>query len=133
TRSFHSGIRLWMGQPEAIPLRSVPVWQKGMPQSMQRAPCSRSFFSSMCRWNSFQSRIRSIAGRSSGNSRKYSIKPVGFPIVYFGQFLGFLSDFWAWGFGFSSTAADARNVAGVFLESSHDGLFAAQTGVFHFL
>ena len=31
TRSFHSGMRLPRGQPS---------WQKGMPQSMQRAPCS---------------------------------------------------------------------------------------------
>ena len=31
-----------MGQPEAMPAMSLPVWQKGMPQSMQRAPCSRS-------------------------------------------------------------------------------------------
>ncbi len=30
TRSFHSGIRLPSGQPS---------WQKGIPQSMHRAPC----------------------------------------------------------------------------------------------
>ena len=36
-------MRLLMGQPEAMPLRRRPVWQKGMPQSMQRAPCWRSF------------------------------------------------------------------------------------------
>ncbi len=36
TRSFQSGIRLFSGQP---------VWQKGTPQSMQRAPCSRCFAS----------------------------------------------------------------------------------------
>jgi len=30
TRSFHSGMRLPSGQPS---------WQKGMPQSMHRAPC----------------------------------------------------------------------------------------------
>jgi hypothetical protein len=34
-----------MGQPEAMPLIRTPVWQKGMPQSMQRAPCSCSFSS----------------------------------------------------------------------------------------
>ena len=33
TRSFHSGIRLPSGQP---------WWQNGIPQSMQRRPCSRS-------------------------------------------------------------------------------------------
>ena len=32
TRSFHSGMRFPRGQPS---------WQKGMPQSMQRAPCTR--------------------------------------------------------------------------------------------
>ena len=37
TRSFHSGIRLPSGQPS---------WQKGMPQLMQRPPCSRSVRSS---------------------------------------------------------------------------------------
>jgi hypothetical protein len=41
---------------EAMPLISLPVWQNGTPQSMQRAPCWRSFFSSMWWWNSFQSR-----------------------------------------------------------------------------
>ena len=44
----------------AMPLISVPVWQNGMPQSMQRAPCSRSFFSGMWTWNSFQSLTRSF-------------------------------------------------------------------------
>ena len=34
TRSFHSGMRFPSGQP---------VWQNGMPQSMQRAPCVRTF------------------------------------------------------------------------------------------
>ncbi len=37
TRSFHSGIRLPSGQP---------VWQKGMPQSMQRPACSEMIGSS---------------------------------------------------------------------------------------
>jgi hypothetical protein len=32
-------MRLLIGQPLAMPLMSVPLWQKGMPQSMQRAPC----------------------------------------------------------------------------------------------
>src|ERR1035441_7982082 len=73
-------MRLWMGQPEAMPLRSVPVWQNGTPQSMQRAPCSRSLAGSRCKWNSFQSRMRSTAVRASGNSRRDSIKPVGLPI-----------------------------------------------------
>ena len=34
TKSFQSGMRLCKGQP---------VWQNGTPQSMQRAPCSRTF------------------------------------------------------------------------------------------
>ena len=41
TRSFHSGIRLCVGQP-ALPIRcsrGAFDWQKGTPQSMQRAPC----------------------------------------------------------------------------------------------
>ena len=45
TRSFHSGIRLCSGQPLAIPPIIMPLWQKGTPQSMQRAPwacCSSS-------------------------------------------------------------------------------------------
>ena len=37
TRSFHSGIRLPSGQP---------VWQNGMPQSMQRPACSEMIGSS---------------------------------------------------------------------------------------
>jgi hypothetical protein len=32
-------MRLLIGQPLAIPLISLPEWQNGMPQSMQRAPC----------------------------------------------------------------------------------------------
>ncbi len=47
TRSFHSGMRLFTGQPEAMPEISLPVWQNGTPQSMQRAPCWRRRFSSM--------------------------------------------------------------------------------------
>ena len=34
--SFHSGIRLLSGQPEAAPPSIIPDWQKGTPQSMQR-------------------------------------------------------------------------------------------------
>src|SRR5438477_6188948 len=47
---------------------------------MHRAACSWSFFSSMCSWNSYQSRMRSWAFRSTGSSRRYSMKPVGFPM-----------------------------------------------------
>ena len=58
-----------MGQPAAMPSRRAPVWQKGTPQSMQRAPWLRSIASSAWSWNSSQSRTRSAGGRSSGNSR----------------------------------------------------------------
>ena len=72
---------LWQVElPLAMPLINLPVWQKGIPQSMQRAPCVRSFFSSMWWWNSFQSFTRSVGVRSTGSSRKYSMKPVGLPM-----------------------------------------------------
>src|SRR5215471_2857901 len=111
TRSFHSGMRLFTGQPEAAPEISLPVWQNGTPQSMQRAPCWRSRFSSMWWWNSFQSRTRSAGERSTGSSRRYSIKPVGLPI-----YLVLLL-----------VSADARRVARVLLERRHDGLVARQS------
>src|SRR5262249_9019772 len=66
--------------PLAMPLRSVPVWQKGTPQSMQRAAWVWSFFSSKCSWNSCQSLMRSLALRSAGSSRRYSMNPVGLPM-----------------------------------------------------
>ena len=40
-------MRLFTGQPEAIPEISLPVWQNGTPQSMQRAAWLRRRFSSM--------------------------------------------------------------------------------------
>src|SRR3954471_4476894 len=52
---------------------------------MQRAPCCWSLETSICKWNSFQSLMRSMADRSSGSSRRYSINPVGFPIFLFTQ------------------------------------------------
>src|SRR5262249_26130715 len=70
-----------MGQPEAIPSSSVPVWQNGTPQSMQRAPCSWSLASAVCSWNSCQSWTRSTGCRTSGNSRGNSRNPVGLPIT----------------------------------------------------
>ncbi|GBO52635.1 hypothetical protein APA_304 [Pseudanabaena sp. lw0831] len=33
------------GQPLAMPLIRLPVWQKGVPQSMHLAPCVRRFSS----------------------------------------------------------------------------------------
>jgi hypothetical protein len=37
-------MRLLIGQPLAMPLTSLPVWQNGTPQSMQRAPWVRRCF-----------------------------------------------------------------------------------------
>ena len=39
TRSFHSGTRLCRGQPDVMPAIVIPDWQKGTPQSIQRAAC----------------------------------------------------------------------------------------------
>src|ERR1044072_5915794 len=103
-------MRLFTGQPEAMPEISLPVWQNGTPQSMQRAPCCRSRFSSMWWWNSFQSRTRSAGERSTGSSGRYSIKTVGFPIYWF----------------FLSVSADARRVSRVLFERRHDGLVTRQ-------
>ena len=55
TRSFHSGIRLPSGQP---------WWQNGMPQSMQRRPCSRSSSAGSVRKISWWSRVRVRGSRS---------------------------------------------------------------------
>src|SRR5437762_7833707 len=59
--------------------------------------------------------MRSMAGRSSGSSRRYSIKPVGLP-------MGVRIHI--------SPTADTRHVAGIFLEGSHDGVVAAQARFF---
>ena len=37
-RSFHSGIRLLRGHPDAIPPIIIPDWQNGTPQSIHLAP-----------------------------------------------------------------------------------------------
>ena len=71
-----------MGQPVARPAITSPVWQKGVPQSMQRAPWSRSFLAGNSSWNSSQSWMRSSGLRSGGSSRFSSRKPVGLPIAY---------------------------------------------------
>src|SRR6201992_608636 len=69
TRSFHSGIRLPSGQP---------LWQNGIPQSMQRVACSRRISLSNSSYTSCQSRSRSGTGRRFGNSRcVYFRKPLG--------------------------------------------------------
>ena len=58
-----------MGQPVASPAIISPVWQNGVPQSMQRAPWSRSFLDGNSSWNSPQSWMRSSGVRSGGSSR----------------------------------------------------------------
>ena len=55
TRSFQSGIWLWIGQP-------VGPWQKGIPQSMQRAACLATSESDIGMVNSLKCRTRSEAG-----------------------------------------------------------------------
>ena len=71
-----------MGQPETAPSYRTPEWQKGVPQSMQRAAWMRDSSSApKASWNSFQSPTRSAGGRSGGSARSYSMKPVGFAIV----------------------------------------------------
>src|ERR1017187_11028966 len=71
-RSFQSGMMFPSGQP---------LWQKGIPQSMQRAPCARSLSSGILRSNSRQSFRRSLIGRREGVSRLISMKPVILPIA----------------------------------------------------
>ena len=72
TRSFQSGMMLLTGQP---------VWQKGTPQSMQRAPCVRTFSSG--KWLVDLEPVVDAfgAGRRCGSSREYSRNPVGLPMV----------------------------------------------------
>ena len=80
-RSFHSGIRLFTGQPLAIPETMWPVWQKGVPQSMQREPCARCCFSSEWVLNSRQFLTRSNGAVSGSVTRSTSMNPVGFPML----------------------------------------------------
>ncbi len=72
--SFHSGIRLSIGQPSWD-------WQNGTPQSMQRAPwlrrCSSAGFVKISR----KSASRSPASRYGTLFFGYSMKPVGLPMM----------------------------------------------------
>src|SRR4051812_29030344 len=72
TASFQSGIRLPSGQPE---------WQNGMPQSMQRAPCSWSSASASGSAYSLKSFRRSGTGRLRASTRWISRKPPSLPIA----------------------------------------------------
>src|SRR4051794_10794703 len=71
TRSFQSGIRLPSGQPE---------WQNGMPQSMQRAPCSCRSVTAIGSWYSKKSWTRSSTARLGGLTRWIFMKPPSSPI-----------------------------------------------------
>src|SRR3989442_689742 len=71
TKSFQSGIRLPSGHP---------WWQKGMPQSMQRAPWSRSSDRAYGTYTSCQSSRRVSTGRVGGFLRWISMNPVALPI-----------------------------------------------------
>src|SRR3954463_9555454 len=70
--SSQSGIRLPSGQPE---------WQNGMPQSIQRAPCSFSSGSASGSWYSSKSWTRSGIGRLGPLTRWILRKPPISPIA----------------------------------------------------
>src|SRR3954452_13243193 len=72
TRSFQSGMRLPSGQPE---------WQKGMPQSMHRAPCCWSSGSASGSAYSSKSSTRSATGRLRASTRWISRKPPSLPMA----------------------------------------------------
>jgi len=57
--------------PDAMPLMSLPVWQKGCRNPAARA-LGAQLFSSMCSWNSFQSPTRAVGERSTA-VRGYSM------------------------------------------------------------
>src|SRR5581483_3112471 len=57
-----------------------PLWQKGIPQSMQRAPWAWSLSRGIGFSYSRQSRTRSLTGRRAGVSRSISRKPPSLPI-----------------------------------------------------
>src|SRR5207249_3509558 len=72
TRSFQSGMMFPSGQP---------LWQKGMPQSMQRAPWRLRTSSGVRSSNSRQCRSRSGTGCLWTFSRSNSRKPVILPML----------------------------------------------------
>ncbi len=74
TRSLKSGMMLFTGQP---------VIQKGMPQSMQRAPCTLASSSESVITNSFQCFTRSLGASCASERRSNSRNPVTLPIVLF--------------------------------------------------
>src|SRR5215471_17553575 len=58
-----------------------PVWQNGMPQSMQRAPCVEASSSVSAKMNSRELRTRSAIGSVVSATRLSSMKPVILPIM----------------------------------------------------
>src|SRR5215475_2555411 len=58
-----------------------PVWQNGIPQSMQRAPCIEASSSVSVEMNSRELRTRSVIGSVVSATRLSSMKPVIFPIT----------------------------------------------------
>src|SRR6185503_18872314 len=116
-RSFHSGMRLLMGQPEAMPLISVPVWQNGMPQSMQRALLAEFFFLHM------EVKLVPILDALHGG-------PIYGQLAQIFNKAGRFSH-WSWLSRSRSeklSSADAGEVFGVFFEGGHEGLFSTEAG-----
>ena len=72
TRSFQSGMMLLTGQP---------LWQNGMPQSMQRAPCCLASASDRWPTNSLKWCRRDCGASAASNRRWNSRKPVILPMV----------------------------------------------------
>src|SRR6266536_2602191 len=68
TSSFHFGMMFEIGQP-------VSDWQKGTPQSMQRAAWYLSSSSSRRLESSAQSRVRVFAKRYFSERRRYFMNP----------------------------------------------------------
>jgi hypothetical protein len=76
TRSLKSGMMLLTGQP---------LLQNGVPQSMQRAPCTLACSSASVMTNSFQLLSRSGDGFVALFQASYSRKPVTLPMMLFGS------------------------------------------------
>src|SRR5699024_6368333 len=81
TKSFHSRILLPIGQPIVSLPNDEPVLQKGVPQSIQRAPCvEASSVVNLC-WNGSYPLILSFKDNSSNCFLGYFIKPLNSPIL----------------------------------------------------
>src|SRR5262249_5954815 len=105
TKSFHSGIRLLIGQPAAMPSMTAPVRQNGTPQSSQGARYGRVSFSSSCPVTAVHRWVRPVGVSASGSSRGNAMNPVGLPM---------------------SLAPHASQVVRIRLERRHDGFLVGQ-------